>query len=180
MATRPDQSSCYALQVAKRPQNEPTDSPTLFELRKPETTHGPVPQSLLDRPYEATGLLLGTSAFTATGWSGTFYPEGMKSSDYLTHYASKFKTVEIDSTYYGPPSASTVTRWRDKTPPGFIFTAKVPQTITHEKALVDCQAEFREFIDTVSILGNKLGPLVFQFPYFDRGKFPRKKMFLGC
>lgn len=164
--------------MAKRPQHEPNDSPTLFEPHKLETAPKPVPQRFLERPYEAAGLLLGTSSFTAAGWDGTFYPKGMKSSDYLTHYASKFKTVEIDSTYYGPPSASTVTRWRDKTPSDFIFAAKVPQTITHEKALVDCQAEFHEFIDTMSILGDKLGPLVFQFPYFDRWKFPAQRDFL--
>lgn len=41
---------------------------------------------------------LGTSAFTAAGWEGAFYPEGMKPADYLSHYAQQFDTVEIDST----------------------------------------------------------------------------------
>jgi len=134
--------------------------------------------TLLERPYRTAGLLLGTSSFTAAGWHGTFYPKGMKSSDFLTYYASKFKTVEIDSTYYGPPSATTVMGWRDKTPSDFIFAAKVPQTVTHERALLDCQTEFHTFIDTMSILGDKLGPLVFQFPYFDQWKFPTQKHFL--
>ncbi len=49
----------------------------------------------------------------------------MKPAEYLTYYASKFYTVEIDNTYYGPPSASTVTDWRDKTPANFAFAAKV-------------------------------------------------------
>jgi hypothetical protein len=100
----------------------------------------------LERPFSEPGLFLGTSAFTAAGWPGTFYPEGMKSSDYLTQYASKFKTVEIDSTYYGTPSASTMTAWRQRTPPDFVLAAKVPQSITHEKILIDCEAEFGEFM----------------------------------
>jgi len=92
----------------------------------------------------------------------------MKPADYLSFYATKFKTVEIDSTYYGPPSASTVTNWRDRTPPDFVFSAKVPQSITHDKVLIDCDTEFNQFITTMDILEEKLGPLVFQFPYFDR------------
>lgn len=133
----------------------------------------------VNRPLYEPGLFLGTSAFTAAGWPGSFYPAGMKPADYLSFYASKFKTVEIDSTYYGPPSASTVTSWREKTSPDFVFSAKVPQVITHEKVLVDCDTEFREFIDVMSILGDRLGPLVFQFPFFDRYKFLKQKDFVA-
>jgi uncharacterized protein YecE (DUF72 family) len=50
------------------------------------------------------GLRIGTSAFTAAGWEGSFYPKGMKSADYLTYYATKFNTVEIDSTFYRTPA----------------------------------------------------------------------------
>jgi uncharacterized protein YecE (DUF72 family) len=55
---------------------------------------------------------------------------------------------------------------------------KVPQTITHEKVLVGCDAELEEFLKTMDILGPKLGPMVFQFPAFDRWKFPTQKHFL--
>jgi len=53
-------------------------------------------------------IFLGTSAFTAAGWPGTFYPAGMKAAEYLSFYAEHFDTVEIDSTYYATPAASTV------------------------------------------------------------------------
>ena len=56
---------------------------------------------------------------------------------------------------------------------------KVPQIITHEKALVDCDSEFDEFVKTINILGPKLGPMVFQFPSFDRWKFPKQESFLA-
>ncbi|HSY98963.1 MAG TPA: DUF72 domain-containing protein [Terriglobales bacterium] len=47
-----------------------------------------------------TEIRLGTSAFTAAGWEGTFYPASMKPADYLSYYASRFETVEVDSTFY--------------------------------------------------------------------------------
>ena len=62
-------------------------------------------------------IRLGTSAFTAAGWEGTFYPAGMKSADFLTHYATKFNAVEVDSTFYRTPAISTVKGWYAKTPP---------------------------------------------------------------
>src|SRR5882724_13708841 len=119
----------------------------------------------IERPYSLPGILLGTSAFTANGWEGSFYPPGMKSRDYLSYYATQFSTVEVDSTFYGCPSAHTVNNWDARTPEGFIFSLKVPQVITHEKVLVDCDTEFAEFMGTMELLGQKLGPMVFQFPF---------------
>ncbi|MGB2887616.1 MAG: DUF72 domain-containing protein, partial [Candidatus Acidiferrales bacterium] len=72
---------------------------------------------------------LGTSSFTAAGWQGSFYPTGMKSSDYLSFYVERFDTVEVDSTFYRCPSPATVNGWALKTPEGFIFSVKVPQVI---------------------------------------------------
>jgi uncharacterized protein YecE (DUF72 family) len=124
-------------------------------------------------------IRLGTSAFTATGWEGSFYPAGMKPADYLTYYATKFDTVEVDSTYYRTPAASTVTGWNRKTPEGFVFAVKVPQLITHEKVLVDCDVEFKEFVGVMELLGDKLGPLLLQFPYFNRSVFTSGAQFLA-
>jgi uncharacterized protein YecE (DUF72 family) len=118
-----------------------------------------------------TEFRIGTSAFTAAGWPGTFYPEGMKPADYLTYYSTKFSTVEIDSTFYRTPSAKTVEGWRAKTPRGFMISAKVPRDITHDKCLVDCEDDFDTFIDTISNLGDRLGLLLLQFPYFNREAF---------
>ena len=111
-------------------------------------------------------IRVGTSAFTAAGWEGAFYPAGMQPRDFLTYYATQFNTVEVDSTFYRTPARSTVAGWADKTPPGFVFSLKVPQVITHEKCLEDCDEEFKTFVDTAEALGNdKLGPLLLQFPY---------------
>ncbi|MGB6458687.1 MAG: DUF72 domain-containing protein, partial [Candidatus Acidiferrum sp.] len=94
-------------------------------------------------------ILLGTSAFTAAGWAGSFYPAGMKPTDFLSYYATQFNTVELDNTFYRTPSVSTVEGWNLKTPPGFIFAAKIPQVITHEKALVDCEDDLTHFLKTM-------------------------------
>ncbi len=77
-----------------------------------------------------TQLFVGTSSWTADGWVGSFYPPGCKPADFLPEYAKHFNTVEVDSTFYRIPSAQTVKQWSERTPRGFVFAAKVPQTIT--------------------------------------------------
>ena len=101
----------------------------------------------------------------------------MRPADYLAFYAEHFHTVEVDSTFYACPTARTVENWKARTPEGFIFSVKVPQTITHEKVLLNCDAERREFLDTMGILGDKLGPIVFQFPFFDKWKIKNRHEF---
>jgi len=115
-------------------------------------------------------LRIGTSSWSSNDWRGPFYPEGADPASYLGHYATRFNTVECDATFYRTPSAKTVDGWRDRTPPGFLFAAKLPQEITHEKELVDCEAPLREFLAVMQRLGDKLGPILAQFAYVAKGK----------
>ena len=110
-------------------------------------------------------VLLGTSGFSYPDWVGNFYPEKTPVRRMLEEFTKRLPTVELDSTFYAIPRKTTVEGWRDRTPDGFVFAAKVPQVVTHEKGLVDCGHEINAFLDTMSILGEKLGPLLFQFPY---------------
>ena len=128
---------------------------------------------------ERARVYLGTSAFTADGWEGVFYPEGLKPADYLGHYATQFGSVEVDSTFYRSPSPSMVKRWYGVTPPGFVFAAKVPQVITHEKMLEDCGEDLAHFLRAMDELKEKLGPLLLQFPYFNKKKFAKPEDFLA-
>jgi uncharacterized protein YecE (DUF72 family) len=123
-----------------------------------------------------SSFYIGTSAFTAAGWEGSFYPIGLKPANYLSYYAQHFDTVEVDSTFYRIPSKATVQGWSLKTPKGFVFAAKV---ITHEKVLVDCEAEFKQFMEAMDSLGEKLGPLLFQFGYFNKKAFVGVNDFLA-
>ncbi len=126
-----------------------------------------------------TEIRIGTSAFTADGWLGSFYPKDMKPADFLSFYATKFDIVELDNTFYRTPSTAVVEGWNNKTPKGFIFTAKVPQVITHEKVLVDCEDDLNHFLRTMDILGDKLGPLLFQFGYFNQKAFKTQADFVA-
>lgn len=130
----------------------------------------------------------GTSSFSDPGWLGTFYPRGTRPSDYLRYYATQFDTVEIDATYYAIPSDDTVDGWARKTPDGFVVAAKFPRRIVHAGASTDpdprrlltrdaTYAERDEFLQVMSRLGAKLGPLLLQFPYLDVQAFESQSQF---
>jgi uncharacterized protein YecE (DUF72 family) len=110
-------------------------------------------------------LRIGTSSWSSADWRGPFYPAKARPAEYLALYAEHFDTVECDATFYGIPAASTVDGWRAKTPEGFLFAAKLPQEITHERGLVDCGDPTREFLGVMARLGDRLGPILAQFPY---------------
>lgn len=110
-------------------------------------------------------IFLGTSGWSYADWIGNFYPEGTKPASYLSEYAKQLRTVEIDSTFYGIPREQTVKRWAEVTPEDFIFAAKFPQAITHDKTLIDCESDVNAFVNRMSLLGDKLGPLLLQFGY---------------
>ena len=99
-------------------------------------------------------------------WKGNFYPEGLAEDQFLTEYAKHFDTVEVDYTFYRVPYESTVAKWRDQTSsaPLFLFAAKFPKIITHQKMLENCDEEVSYFVERMSKLQGKLGPLLLQFP----------------
>jgi len=124
-------------------------------------------------------LRVGTSSWSSEDWLGVFCPEDTAPGDFITEYARHFDTVEVDSTFYRSPSPAMVRNWARRTPPGFVFAAKIPRSITHDKVMQDCQDELKEFLSAMDLLGDKLGPLLFQFPYFNKQAFPRPEDFLA-
>jgi uncharacterized protein YecE (DUF72 family) len=123
-------------------------------------------------------LYLGTSSWSSEDWRGTIYPADAKSADFLSHYAKQLPAVEIDMTFYRIPTPTMIQAWDQRTPAGFRFAAKIPQVITHEKVLRDCQPELQQFTEVMGLLGDKLGPLLFQFPYFSKRHFAKAQAFL--
>jgi uncharacterized protein YecE (DUF72 family) len=111
-----------------------------------------------------TGLYLGTSGWSYADWEGSLYPEALPSASRLAEYVKHFATVEIDSTFYGTPRRSAVEKWREIVPEGFLFAAKFPQEVTHEKNLVDTRSEAETFVHTMQVLEDRLGPLLLQLP----------------
>jgi uncharacterized protein YecE (DUF72 family) len=133
--------------------------------------------AVFERP-QGVSLYLGTSSWSSDDWRGTMYPSDAKSSDYLTYYAKKLPAVEIDMTFYRIPTPAMIQAWNRRTPAGFRFAAKIPQIITHEKVLRDCQPELQQFTEVMGLLGDKLGPMLFQFPYFSKRQFATAQAFL--
>lgn len=111
-------------------------------------------------------LHCGTSGWDYPDWVGPFYATGTTRRDFLARYAEKLGSVEIDSTFYRMPSARDVASWAARTPPGFQFSPKVPQEITHEKLLVDCADLVARFVEALAAFGDKLGVVVAQLRYF--------------
>lgn len=109
-------------------------------------------------------LHLGTIGWSYSFWKGPFYPAKTSSKNFLAYYSSQFNTVEVDSTFYRIPSEKTVMNWRLQAPDGFLFALKFPQMITHIKSLRDCERGTAVFVSRAELLGDKLGPLLLQFP----------------
>src|ERR687894_935952 len=109
-------------------------------------------------------LYLGTSGWSYADWEGTLYPPGTTPAGRLAEYVKHFTTVEVDSTFYGTPKRSTVERWREVAPRGFLFAAKFPQELTHERNLVNSRSEAERFVRTMQALEDRLGPLLLQLP----------------
>jgi uncharacterized protein YecE (DUF72 family) len=107
---------------------------------------------------------VGTSGYSYPEWRGTFYPERFPPARMLPYYAERFRTVELNNTFYRMPTAKTVSAWDQETPAGFRFALKVPQRITHFARLRDVAEPLRFLLDTVGGLGPKLGPLLLQLP----------------
>ncbi len=82
----------------------------------------------------------------------------------LAYYVERFTTVEINATFYRMPSARTVEGWGAAAPAGFTYVLKAPQRITHFGRLLDVDEPLRYFCDAARILGDRLGPLLFQLP----------------
>lgn len=134
-------------------------------------------------------IRIGTSSFSENDWVGPFYPQGTRPADFLAYYATRYSTVEVDATYYAIPSRRTVEGWSRKISNDFILSAKFPRSIVHggEGARPDPKIvlvpdktydDRDRFLDVMSIMGKRLGPLVLQFPYFAKAVFASSKEFL--
>jgi len=124
---------------------------------------------------------IGTMGWSYEFWRGNFYPQDMKIGEALREYSKRFNAVEIDSSFYRIPSQKTVKNWREETPEDFVLTAKFPRKVTHIKMLRDCEDEVEVFIRNISLLGEKLGPLLLQFPSsFKPDNFKLLKDFLDA
>ena len=107
---------------------------------------------------------IGTSGYNYPEWKGSFYPERLPAAKMLPYYAERFPTVEINYTFYRAPNEKILAGWNSATPERFKLTLKAPRRITHDSRLRDSGDRVRQFLETASTLGPKLGALLFQLP----------------
>jgi uncharacterized protein YecE (DUF72 family) len=110
-------------------------------------------------------VLIGTSGYAYPKWKGSFYPPKTPSKKMLDYYATRFRTVEINNSFYDIPEPTTVAGWTTQVPPDFVFAVKAPQKITHHLRLRRGATDvLAEFLAAIQPLGRRRGPLLFQLP----------------
>jgi uncharacterized protein YecE (DUF72 family) len=109
-------------------------------------------------------LFIGTSGWSYSHWAGKFYPVEIPKTRWLEYYQRHFATVEINSSFYRLPKDTTLQKWREGVPGKFIFAVKASRYITHIKKLNDPVESSKLFLARARLLGDKLGPILFQLP----------------
>ena len=109
-----------------------------------------------------TQFYIGTAGWSYLKWDKEFYPEGTKSLEKLSYYASQFNAVELNNSFYHLPSSEQFLAWQKQVPSGFSFSVKAPRYITHLKRLKDPEETLPAFLDVISLKDS--GPLFFQLP----------------
>lgn len=108
---------------------------------------------------------VGTSGWRYPKWRGDFYPRGLRQKDELAYLAGRLNTVELNGSFYSLQAPTSYRRWREKTPDGFVFGVKGGRYLTHMLRLRGTeQAMANFFASGVLLLGDKLGPVLWQLP----------------
>lgn len=121
---------------------------------------------------------VGTSGWQYASWRGTFYPAGLRQSDWLSYYVTQFPIVEVNNSFYRMPEEAFIDRWRGLAPPGFVLAVKANQLITHRCRLRGAEEALALFSSRVLRLGDRLGPVLFQLPPSLQVDVPRLAGFL--
>lgn len=124
-------------------------------------------------------VFAGTSGFSYDAWHGSFYPEDLPEDGRLAHYASRLPAVEINNSFYKMPSTKVLESWAAETPASFRFVLKASRRITHFARLKEEAAEpLGYLLRNAAVLGERLGPFLFQLPPNLKKDVPRLAAFL--
>ncbi len=124
-------------------------------------------------------VYVGTSGYSYPKWKGSFYPAKLPAREMLSFYATHFRTVEINNTFYRPPTASALKAWADQVPADFRFVLKAPQEVTHVRRLAGAEELVSSLLEAAGTLEKRLGPLLFQLPPNFKKDAPRLRAFLA-
>ena len=111
-------------------------------------------------------IFAGTSGWAYPTWKPGFYPQDLAAKKFLSFYASKMNSVEVNYSFRKLPSAKMIGEWLSATSDGFRFSFKAPQRITHFKRLRGCEGDVRELVEALKPVheAGKLGLILFQLP----------------
>ncbi len=125
-------------------------------------------------PKPIDGIRVGIGGWTFVPWRDNFYPKGLVQRRELEYASHHLSAIEVNGTWYGAQKPATYAKWRDETPDGFVFSAKAPRRITMSRRLASTGAQVDAFLGDIATLGDKLGPIVWQF---DPGREPDREDF---
>lgn len=108
-------------------------------------------------------IYIGTSGWVYSDWEGVFYPKKLSSNKKLEFFSKRFKTTEVNYSFYHLPKPSTYKNWYSQTPGDFLFAIKASRYITHIKRLKGAKLAWKTFLKNALELKEKLGPILFQF-----------------
>jgi uncharacterized protein YecE (DUF72 family) len=123
-------------------------------------------------------LYVGTSGYSYKEWKGTFYPEDLPEKQMLRFYGERFRSVEINNTFYRMPKAPVLKAWTAEVPADFKFVLKASQRITHMQRLKDAGDSVSYLLKVAGALEDHLGPLLFQLPPYLKKDAARLREFL--
>jgi uncharacterized protein YecE (DUF72 family) len=109
-------------------------------------------------------ILVGTSGWSYKEWKGSFYPEKLPAEEMLRFYSGRFPTVEVNNSFYRTPAERVLAGWAEQVPEQFRFVMKASRRITHNNRLSDEDGSLGYFLRAINLLGQRLGPTLFQLP----------------
>ena len=120
-------------------------------------------------------IRVGVGGWTYEPWRETFYPRDLAQKRELEYASRQFTAIEVNGTFYGTQKPAVFAKWRDETPDDFVFSVKASRYATNRRVLAEAGESIERFVGSgLSELGNKLGPLLWQFAptkQFDPGDF---------
>jgi len=126
-------------------------------------------------------VFLGTSGWAYSSWKPGFYPQALPHKRFLDHYASQLNSVEVNYTFRQLPAASTVAGWLAASHPGFRFSFKAPQRVTHMLRLRNCAEDVAALARSLAPMeaAGRMGVVLFQLPPNFKADVPRLASFLA-
>jgi uncharacterized protein YecE (DUF72 family) len=109
-------------------------------------------------------IRVGTSGWQYADWRERFYPRDVPQREWLSFYAQRFTTTEVNNSFYRLPAEGVFARWRDMTPPGFVMAVKASRFLTHIRRLREPEEPVQRLWNRATELGDRLGPVLFQLP----------------